>query len=269
VLHPLPAAAAARPSPALYPVPGWHPVVARYHLPPGAYIIHHPHTGTHPVHTSALPFIQTAILFPADTAGPPFTWDDKRKAKQALYVVMKHPLDYIHLYIGEISPDDVSNINFKSIWEKYAPQYENSRFQTHFKSMLTHFYNGTGHFNCNSESIELWTSTRKKSEGWHLLHNLLMVAEPKFKLDEMTQEQIWKSNSKFKCYPFQYFEKYLLDMVKLTDVKRADIPSDLESFEKDCCNCPEDERIDRGEPFVVQISSKTTSCRRCEEWACS
>ena len=38
-------------------------------------------------------------------------------------------------------------------------------------------------------------------------------------------------------------------MVELTDVKRAEIASDLESFENDCHNFPENERTDRGEPF--------------------
>jgi len=85
--------------------------------------------------------------------------------------------------------------------------------------------------------------------GWNLLHDLLMKDDTKSELSTMTEQEIWESDNKFKCYPFEDFRKYLKEMIKSTDIARAGIGEELEAFDQDCRNFPENELTDRGEPF--------------------
>ena len=201
--------------------------------------------------------INTTQRSDADNDRPPTPWGDNCTAKKNIHIALNDPTDDIHLHIGTFTPDDFSEINFKSIWEIYAPRYKMSRFRENFKAVLRHFHNKTGHFKSDiSSKTEPWTSRTKRSVGWQLLHDLLMVDKSKSELSDMTPQEIWASNDKFKCYPFEDFRKYLKDMLKITEKERAGVRNDLESFAKDCHNFPENEVTDRGEPFWYRSPAK-------------
>jgi hypothetical protein len=96
--------------------------------------------------------INTTQRSDADNDRPPTPWGDNCTAKKNIHIALNDPTDDIHLHIGTFTPDDFSEINFKSIWEIYAPRYKMSRFRENFKAVLRHFHNKTGHFKSDISS---------------------------------------------------------------------------------------------------------------------
>ena len=65
----------------------------------------------------------------------------------------------------------------------------------------------------------------------------------------MTQQELWKSNSYFNCYPLKDFKKYDNTMKILTDTNKADLEGEESKFQKYCFKYPKNKMTDRGEPF--------------------
>lgn len=110
-------------------------------------------------------------------------------------------------------------------------QYQNNEgpFSSSSKSKsntITRVSNGKG--DAKGE-VEPWKSRKKKSKGWDLLYKLRLHPN-KSGISEMSQQEIWESSPLFKCYPFQAFQQYDRDMMKLVQKKRELIQQQREDL---------------------------------------
>lgn len=112
-------------------------------------------------------------------------------------------------------PVEFKLVNFDEIHRRYAKRYELNKFKGYMKTILKNYKSGTQQFQKKVE-VEPWSRRNKKSQGWHLLYDLMIDEKSNGTIRRMSIEEIHQSNKCFSCYPVDKFKKYHRDMVKLT-----------------------------------------------------
>ena len=195
-----------------------------------------------------------------DNPPPPRGWRYS-KEKQNIINFLKDPLSEVHLMTKD------------QIWRKYASNYDQKKTNANLVYLLKQYQNNEGPFSSSSKSksntntrvsngkgdakreVEPWKSRKKKSKGWDLLYKLRLHPN-KSGISEMSQQEIWESSPLFKCYPFQAFQQYDRDMMKLVQKKRELIQQQREDYERDLADFPPSERTNRDEPFWNRHAAK-------------
>jgi len=206
---------------------------------------------------SPTPLRTTASPKDTDEDRPLSPWSDKCTSKQQIIRALKDDTSDIHLFIGD-TPTKFEDVNFAQIHQDYAHRYKKSNFRSNIKRILKHYEDKTGSFKSIEAEVEPWKSRGKhNSTGWNLLFELRMNPTSNAKANAMTTEELWKSNTHFKCYKLEDFKKYDKEMVKLTAKLMKKRREENDVFEQHFQSKPHSIINDRGEPFWYNHPAKS------------
>lgn len=182
---------------------------------------------------------------------PPTPWRSS-KAKQRIIVALKDKESDIYFSVGHYTLTNFDKVNFKRINKTYAGgKYKASLFKTNVKLLLKHSLEKTGPFKVEeAPAVEPWyTSVSTVSKAYSLLFLLYMDPSKTRSINDMTEEEVWKSHPQFQLYELEKFKNYIKNMKKLTNKRRNQIRDEEVSYERDMLKLPRNSKTSRGYPF--------------------
>jgi hypothetical protein len=145
---------------------------------------------------------------------PPTPWG-KSSAKMRIIDELKDPTSDIHLYLGQYTEKDFTNVNFCRILEEFAGnKYKLNLFRDNMKRILVHLQKKSGPFDeTKNAKVDKWyTSVNNVSKAYSLLFALHMDEQAYRSLARMPAKEIWQSDPIFQQYEFEKFRDYLKNM---------------------------------------------------------
>ena len=169
---------------------------------------------------------------------------------------------YVQYLLEILPPIFGMSTLLRSLLKDYASKYKNSNFQNNMKRILKRFKEKTGQFKGTKNEIEPWKCRGKNnSTGWNLLLELRMNSKSNAKVNAMTINALWKSNTHFKCYPLDHFKKYVKEMGRIEYLNKTagKTLTISETIERNCFGL-----LDRQKIFLPNMSG--VDCIKHDTW---